>query len=410
MKELCFCSSAYGGWGIVRVGTLVPESHMLFLCPYSCGRHNAVGALQHGYRQQISYMFIDETDLSLGVTEEDVFRAVEEVLEVAEKRPKVILLFFSCVLYMAGFDWDGAVENLSKRFPDVRFQACMMNPVASDRQVAPALSMQHSLCQLWDTEGERKNTLNLIGNYVSLPPENELFEVLSQCGVEKVLHWSEMPTYEEYKEMGKSRWNLVLRPEGKYAADQLQPLMDYRFVPVSYDLDQIDAQYAAIFDMMGKQVDLTPWRERALAAVEKARAAVGSRSIAVGASATCRPYSMALALRKYGFRVSDVFTGGGCAAYEQESYDTLCRDYPNTQFHSIFAPENVRTIGHMGAADIAIGYSAGYHTGAPIVVDLMTDEGMFGYHGVVCLMERLCRSIENPQALEVMIESYGLIV
>ena len=270
--------------------------------------------------------------------------------------------------------------------------------------------MQHSLCQLWDTEGERKNTLNLIGNYVSLPPENELFEVLAQCGVEKVLHWSEMPTYEEYKEMGKSRWNLVLRPEGKYAADQLQPLMDYRFVPVSYDLDQIDAQYAAIFDMMGKQVNLTPWRERALAAVEKARVAVGSRSIAVGASATGRPYSMAMALRKYGFHVSDVFTGGGCAAYEQESYDTLCRDYPNTQFHSIFAPENVRTIGHMGAADIAIGYSAGYHTGAPIVVDLMTDEGMFGYHGVVCLMERLCRSIENPQALEVMIESYGLIV
>ncbi|MBQ2697682.1 MAG: oxidoreductase, partial [Clostridia bacterium] len=210
--------------------------------------------------------------------------------------------------------------------------------------------------------------------------------------------------------MGASRWNLVLRPEGTYAAKCLAPRMDYRFVPVSYGLKQVDQQYEEIFEMLGKRTDLTPYRKKAEEAVAKALEAVGGRRIAVGASAVCRPYSLALALREYGFVVSDVFTGGGVASYEQEAYETLLRDYPDTAFHSIFSPENVRQVGRMGSAEIAIGYSAGYHTGAPIVVDQMTDEGMFGYRGIARLMEKLCQSIAHPQALEAMIESYGLIV
>ncbi len=409
MNELCFCSAAYGGWGIVRVGTLVPESHMLFACAYSCGRHNAIGAAQHGYREQISYMYIDEADLSLGILDEDLNQAVEEILEMNEKAPKVILLFVSCVLYMAGFDWESAIAQLSERFPQIRFQACMMNPVASDRQVAPALAMQNSLCELWDTTGTQRNTLNLIGSYVSLDPQSEIFPVLRACGIEDVLHWSEMKTYDEYKQMGASRYNLVLRPEGNYAAQRLKERMDYRFVPVSYGVDQVDAQYEQIFDMLGKRVDLEPYREKARAAIARAREVVGGRRIAVGASATCRPYSMALALLESGFEVSDIFTGG-CSAYEKEARDTLRAQYPQVVMHDIFSPENVKQVGAMGSADIAVGYSAGYHTGAPIVVNMMTDEGMFGYRAIELLMEKLIDSVQHPCALEAMIESYGLIV
>ena len=31
---------------------------MLFVCPYSCGRHNSIGAIKHGYKDRISYLFI----------------------------------------------------------------------------------------------------------------------------------------------------------------------------------------------------------------------------------------------------------------------------------------------------------------------------------------------------------------
>ena len=129
----------------------------------------------------------------------------------------------------------------------------------------------------------------------------------------------------------------------------------------------------------------------------------------MGASATCRPYSMALALIEEGFTVSDIFTGG-CSAYEREAMEMIREKYPHVVMHDIFAPENVRKVGRMGSADVAIGYSAGYHTGAPIVVNMMTDEGMFGYRAIELLMEKLIDSVENPCALEAMIESYGLIV
>ena len=63
MDNLCFCSAAFGSWGIVRLGSLVPECKMLFVCPYSCGRHNSIGAIKHGYKDRISYLFIDEKDI-----------------------------------------------------------------------------------------------------------------------------------------------------------------------------------------------------------------------------------------------------------------------------------------------------------------------------------------------------------
>lgn len=409
MDDLCFCSAAYGGWGIVRVGTLVPESHMLFICPYSCGRHNSIGAEQHGYKGQISYLFIDERDIALGTIQRDIISAVETVLCSLSKRPKVMLLYFSCVLYMSGFDWDAAAGELSDLYSDIRFQPCMMNPIAAAGKKPPALTMHKSLCDLWDATDEHDGGMNLLGCYV--PPERgcELYSALSDCGIKNVRHFSWAKSYDEYREMGRSSYNLVLRPEGTLAAKAFSADMDYRFVPVSYELTQIERQYSDVFDMLGRSAEMTPYKSSAVHEIDATLKIVGSRTIAVGNSAVCRPYSLALALLEYGFSVSDVFTDA-CPPFEKAAYESLLAKYPQVCFHDIHAAENVRRIGSLGNADIAIGYSAGYYTGAASIVDLMTDEGMFGYYGVSRMMRLLRDSVEHPQSLEPMIASYGLIV
>ena len=48
---------------------------------------------EQGYRQQISYLFIDEADLALGVLKEDLFAAVEEILQNRKPRPKTESIF-----------------------------------------------------------------------------------------------------------------------------------------------------------------------------------------------------------------------------------------------------------------------------------------------------------------------------
>ena len=79
-------------------------------------------------------------------------------------------------------------------------------------------------------------------------------------------------------------------------------------------------------------------------------------------------------------------------------------------FHDIHDPAAADAVGKTGSAEIAIGYSAGYYSGAKHVVDLMIDEGMFGYGGLCRLMQMLRQAVESTSSVEAMIESYGLII
>lgn len=45
---LHYSSPAHGGWGVVRTVMLVPESYRLFVCPFACGRHGAIGVAYQG--------------------------------------------------------------------------------------------------------------------------------------------------------------------------------------------------------------------------------------------------------------------------------------------------------------------------------------------------------------------------
>ena len=57
------------------MGMLVPESYQLFVCPFACGRHGAIGAIKQGLKDRLSYLYIDETDIVSGSYEELIVEA-----------------------------------------------------------------------------------------------------------------------------------------------------------------------------------------------------------------------------------------------------------------------------------------------------------------------------------------------
>ncbi|MBR2835614.1 MAG: hypothetical protein IKE43_07910 [Coriobacteriales bacterium] len=407
MNSLCFCSAAFGSWGIVRLGTLVPECKMLFVCPYSCGRHNSIGAIQHGYKDRVSYLFIDEKDVALGTMYDDIPKTVHTLVS-SEPKPKVVLIYFSCVLYMSGFDWDAIIEEISQEYPEIQFRACMMNPVASETSDPPVPAMIRTLCSLWNKDAGSAKTVNLLGPYSKLSPECELYTVLQACGAQDLLHFTNAQTYDDYALMGSSMLNLVIRPEGLLAAKAWSDTMNYCFLPVSYNLAEVSGQYETIFEALGAKTDLAPYYDAVTTAIEKARAMIGDLPIAVCSSATCRPFGLAKALVEYGFTVSDVFSDG-CAFYDAEA-KTWLAERGGVAFHEIHDPSLVEQVGHIGTAQIAIGFMAGYYSGAPHVVNLMLDEGHFGFYGIIHLMEMLRDAAATQSSLEACIERYGLII
>ena len=52
--SLEYTCPSHGGWGMVRIGMLIPESHQLFVCPSACGRHGALGAIQKSSRLTVA--------------------------------------------------------------------------------------------------------------------------------------------------------------------------------------------------------------------------------------------------------------------------------------------------------------------------------------------------------------------
>ena len=406
-----YCSPAHGGWGVVRVAMLVPESYQLFVCPSACGRHGALGAIEHGNKERLSYLYIDEADIVSGSYEDLILEGVDALLEALEEMPKAMFIFVSCLDDLLGTDHVAILDVLNKKYP-IKFQVGHMNPITNGSKTPPPVTLQRKMYELVEGQGEKAETLNLLGNFVPLEENNELFDVLSQLGIKEIKHISEQKTFKAFEEMGESKYSLVLRPEAKVAAEDMKRhnKINYRFLPVSYDMEVIAEQYKEIIEMINQDVtvDFTAMQEEAKACIEKAKGVIGDFPIIIGNSAVCRPFNLAKALISYGFNVQKVYADD-VVSFEKESFEWLKENAPQVEIISALNHNRINRVEEEQDC-IAIGYNAAYIEKSKHVVDLIQDEHMFGYKGIVKLMDMMTKCYLEPMALKEIIEKYGLVV
>lgn len=467
---LHYSSPANGGRGIVRTGMLIPESVELFVCPFACGRHGSISAVKQELKHRLSYLYVNQADIINGY-DDLILPAVGELLETLSPRPKVVLIFVSCLDDLIGTDHEALQEKLSEKYPDVKFRSCHMNPISKGSKTPPAISIQNNIYSLLEVTEEKDRGVNCIGNLVPILEDNEIYDFLKSYGFDRLKHIAHYETFEDYQEMAKSRYNLVIAPVGKQAAEQMEEKhgISYAFLPVSYRLEQIEEVYRELgsklewlkeqlslddeqevlkekkrftvnseqeilkeneqLTLNGEQIhlgenvqltdeaankrnnvefDFTLYKNAAEDAIQRARKAIGDTPIVVDASAVKSPFGLARALMEYGFHVIRV-QAPECIGIDKKDYEWVVREHPEieivqSQHHNTVLREN------QIPESIAIGVDGAYLAGSKYVVDLFDDEGMYGYHGVCCLMEKLERALEQPVDLENMIHEYGLVV
>ena len=78
--------------------------------------------------------------------------------------------------------------------------------------------------------------------------------MLKDWGCAPVRHLSDFETFIDYQAMAKSRANLLLSPIASLAARQMQANlgMPSLFLPVSYDPEEVEAQYAQLAAFLEK--------------------------------------------------------------------------------------------------------------------------------------------------------------
>lgn len=412
-NTLHYSSPANGDRGVVRTGMMVPESVELFVCPFACGRHGAIGAVKQKFKDRLAYLYVDQSDIINGY-DDAIIPAVEDFLAVLPKRPKVVLIFVSCLDDLIGTDHEALQEALSKKFPDIKFRSCHMNPITTGGKTPPQISIQNNMYSLLEDQGELDMGVNTLGNFVPIFKENEIHAFLKHYGYSELRHIVDYKKFDEYQNMAKSQFNIVMRPAGKQAAEQMEERMGKPFIylPVSYRMADNKAYYEKLVQFMGKEnepaFNMTPYEEKTQAAIDRALAAVGDMPIIVDASSVVLPFSLARGLLEYGFNVIRI-QAQECIKIDKEHLEWIEKNHPEVE---VMQPKHHKAVllDKRVPESIAIGVDGAYLAGSDYVVDHFADEGMFGYHGIECLMNKLEHVLEKKADLKEMIHEYGLVV
>ena len=120
---------------------LAPQSIQLFVCPSACGRHGAIGAMMHGLKERLHYLYLSQSDIIDGY-DDLIPDAVKQVLDESNPYPAVIFIFVSCLDDLIGTDHGALLEKLHVRWPDIEFRACHMNPISLGSKTPPPVSIQ----------------------------------------------------------------------------------------------------------------------------------------------------------------------------------------------------------------------------------------------------------------------------
>jgi nitrogenase molybdenum-iron protein alpha/beta subunit len=388
---------------------LVPETYQLFVCPSACGRHGAIGAKLHGYKDRLSYLYLDESDIVSGTYEALIVEAIGELLAVIE-RPKALLIVVSCLDDLLGTDHEAFLRILREKYPDIQFGTGHMNPLSAEGKLPPAVNIQRSIYGFLEPADEQLPFVNLVGCHVPPVPGCELYPFLEGLGFGS-RHIAQCRTFSEYRRLSSGILNLVMSPSAKTAAEEMKTRLgiDWVFAPVSYDPDEIEAQYRGIAQKLGREsgFDFTVWRSRLAQALNETRAAVDGRRIVLDDSATLRPFSLAKLLVQNGFTVTEI-CAEDCPGMEEAAFRWL------EQNSGVTVKKHTRhTAPLMRESDsgiLALGFECAYLHGACHVVDLLEDETQYGYGGILLLLEKMKDAAARPVELRRLIHDYGLVV
>lgn len=409
-KTLHYVSPAHGGWGVIRVAATMPESHMLFVAPFACGRHGALGGILHGVKNQVSYLYIDESDIVSGNYEHLVPDGVDELLSSLPVRPRVIMIFVSCLDDLLGTDHEALNAELSEKHPDIRFITCHMNPFKMDTKIPPMIGLQKSLFSILEKSDVKKNQINMVGNNASISEDCELFSLMKKAGW-KINHIGKTKKLEEFLDFSSSRLNLVLSPTAGLSSKIMERELGIPFMKAfpTYDVKEIEKTYRELENLLGiKFDDFSAYKKKAEDAVKKAAEKIGDFPVVIDYQAVRKPFTLANVLFDAGFNVKMIAVDA-VPEFEKEACQKILEKIPDLKIIDALHHDSVK-FEHVNEDCLSIGFSIGYLTKSKHVIDLMEDETLFGFWGVERLMEMLVDAYEHENSADDLIIKAGIVV
>ena len=391
---LAFNSPGAEGFGVKRAGLAIPGSVMLLVAPGCCGRNTSLVSDMPAYKDRFFYLNMAETDIVTGRHLKKIPAAVEEVVECLPERPSLVMICITCVDALLGTDMERVCRRAEERV-GLPVRPCYMYALTREGRRPPMVHVRQSLYSLLEPKKKRATSVNALGFFAPLVDDCELYGYLRSIGVKAIREVSRCEDFDEFQHMAEANFNLVLHPEARFAAADLQRRLGIPSIELTrlYQVDRIRKQYAALGQVLGATFDDAADYDAAQAAVDAFCAAAPHATFAIGECLNADTFELALALVRSGFEVREVF--GTVQAENFVFLRRLAEISPATRVYSNMEPTMLHYDADACPVDFALGKDAGwYHTEAKC---LMWNEDVqpYGYAGVRRLFEALLRLAEG---------------
>ena len=384
---LSFNSPGAKGFGVKRAGLAVPDSVMLLVSPGCCGRNTSLFRSAPEYRDKFFFQLLDDTDIVTGRHLTKIPQAAGEMLSVLKKKPSAIMICITCVDALLGTDMERVCRKVTEK-TGIPAVACYMYALTREKRLPPMAAVRTSVYSLLEKQEKRNSAdMNILGYFTPLFDSSELYTLMKSIGIKNIRELSRCKNIEEYHELSKANFSLVLNPEARAAAQDMEQRLGIPFIELLrlYRIDKIRNQYRLLGQALGAELDDTGYFENARKTIDSFREQFGNLSFAVGEIQNGDPIEMALMLVEEGFAVKEIFATIGELNFR--FLKRLAELSPDTKIYSNLSP----TMLHYEecSVDCYIGADCEYYHPDTPGIDWCDDNQPFGYDGVIKLFERL---------------------
>lgn len=387
-----FNSPAHGNWNIVHTGMLVPEAHQIYVCADNCMRGVVLTAAEMNAADRFSFVIVEEKDLLGGNLEDVTIEGVTDVLNRLDKKPKAVLLFTVCLHHFLGSDLDRIYGELEKRFPEIFFMRCFMDPIMQKTGPTPDQKLRLAM---YDAVPEREadpRCVTVLGSDFALDEGADICRLLKKNGI-RLRETPACETWEDYQKLGEGSLILNGYPAGKFGTEKQARRLGrpFLYLPGSFDYGEIQEQEEKLLGMLEQQnnrktgeikgLDIEKEIRECEEALSHAHQIIGDTPIAVDYLFHPRPLGLTKLLLTHKFQVQSVFLDS-ISPEEKEVFFWLKENYPELKLISTIRPEmRVRTR-QQSEKILAIGQKAAWFTGSRNFVNMVQGGGLWGFDGI----------------------------
>ena len=403
---LAYNSPGAEGFGVKRAGLSVPESIMLIVAPGCCGRNTSLISSMPEYKNRFFYLEMSEPDLVTGRHLNKIPDAIKEVLEFlrdnGKKIPKVIMICITCVDALLGTDMDRVCRKAEEaliggEFEGIKVRPCYMYALTREGRRPPMVHVRQTIYSLLEPMEKDARSVNIIGGFA--PLENtELKDYLTNAGIRNIRQISTCGTYEEFLKMASANFNIVIDPEARAAAEDMNRRLNIPYIELTrvYSSGKINSQYKALASVAGIDIDDSAEKAEADEAVARLKNAYPDLKINVGECTNANAFELALSLTRMGFKVGEIYA---TLAPENFVYvKNLAMLSPDTKIYCNMEPTMLYYKISQSDADVTIGKDAKFYCPGIPNVAWNQDTRPFGYQGIRDLMDKIFESMKEAEA------------